>query len=103
MLLFNLSKSIFLIFYNYLVFFFQIKLTGQRLLTISPQERDSAIYTYGYSSEGVVGATIGVPCNFTSRVYRYYNASKQDWFYTNNYNELGAGGAGYTYEGIAWQ
>ena len=35
-------------------------------------------------------------------IYRYYNSSKQEHFYTKNYNELRSGRYGYCYEGIAF-
>jgi hypothetical protein len=37
----------------------------------------------------------------TSVLYRYYNRSNGDHFYTTNYNELGAGNSGYRLEGNA--
>ncbi|GEM_PF-3134615 len=37
------------------------------------------------------------------RIYQYFNPSKVDHFYTNNYGELGAGGQGYNYEGVAFR
>lgn len=33
-------------------------------------------------------------------LYRYFNPSVVDHFYTTNFNELGGGGNGYNYEGI---
>ncbi len=35
-------------------------------------------------------------------VYKYYRSSKAGHFYTTNINELGWGGNGWTYEGIAF-
>jgi endonuclease/exonuclease/phosphatase family metal-dependent hydrolase/archaellum component FlaG (FlaF/FlaG flagellin family) len=36
-----------------------------------------------------------------SSLYRYFNASIGDHFYTTNWNELGNGAGGYVYEGVA--
>ena len=39
-------------------------------------------------------------CLALAPLYRYFNPSVVDHFYTTNFNELGGGGHGYNYEGI---
>lgn len=43
------------------------------------------------------------PSDNGMKIYQYFNPSKVDHFYTSNYGELGAGGQGYNYEGVAFR
>jgi len=74
---------------------------GDRLMTTSVTEKNNALSLLGYQDGGIVGYTNLSPSLTT--IYRYYNSKKPDHFYTNTYNELGGGGAGYRYEGaLLW-
>ena len=80
------------------------KSNGDRILTISDSEKNY-LTTVGFVYEGIIGYTassFSAP-NLYYTIYRYYNSSKREHFYTNNYNELGAGSFGYQYEGVAFQ
>jgi hypothetical protein len=44
---------------------------------------------------------LGVETDVPQPLYRYWDAQIPDHFYTTNWNELGAGNAAWTYEGIA--
>lgn len=67
------------------------------LYTIDP---DSTNLT-GYSREISLGAVYSSKVyDSLSPIYQYYNGI--DLFYTSNWDELGAGKNGYTYEGIAF-
>lgn len=70
---------------------------GDRILTTSVTEKNNAISLYGYTDGGVIGYTRGYPY-VAQTIYRYNNSSKTDHFYTNDYNELGAGKSNYAYE-----
>lgn len=41
-----------------------------------------------------------VPALFADNLYRYYNSTSGDHFYTTDFNELGNGALGYTYEWV---
>jgi hypothetical protein len=69
---------------------------GDRLMTTSVVEKNNAL-SLGFTNGGIVGYTNQSPSLQT--VYRYYNGSKPEHFYTNDYNELGSGRSGYSYEG----
>lgn len=59
-------------------------------------------YNSSYINEGNPGWLADFnyhPSNFLP-MYEYYSPGATDSFYTSNYNELGAGGAGYQYQGF---
>ncbi|AQQ66597.1 hypothetical protein Mag101_02250 [Microbulbifer agarilyticus] len=51
--------------------------------------------------EGVTGYAYRGQQTNSKPLYRYYNASQTDHLYTTNYGELGGGGNGWSYNGIA--
>jgi hypothetical protein len=71
------------------------------LLTTNADEIQNA-KNQGYIVTEILGyaSPQGQPNTFP--VYRYYNPSKNDHFYTADWNELGSGSQGYNYEGIAF-
>jgi hypothetical protein len=79
---------------------------GDRVLTIVENEKGYLTQIRKYVYEGILGyACAGDtydPQNSLNIVYRYYNHSKREHFYTNNFNELGSGNHGYVYEGVAF-
>lgn len=80
---------------------FVVSKNGDRVMTTSVTEKNNAI-SNGYKDEGIIGYTSQGAAPATN-IYRYYNPSKPDHFYTNNYNELRGGGSGYRYEGtLLW-
>lgn len=54
----------------------------------------------GYNYEGYAAFVYSTQVSTTIPLYRYNN-SQSGHFYTTNYNELGAGGGGNVYEGVA--
>jgi hypothetical protein len=80
--------------------------TGDRVLTTSEYERRS-LSSKDFVYEGILGYACSLP-GYSSdaityySVYRYYNHSKKEHFYTNNFYELGSGNYGYEYEGVAF-
>ncbi|UKB81192.1 hypothetical protein [Chryseobacterium sp. MEBOG07] len=56
-----------------------------------------AVAALGYQQKELIGYAYGPDA---TPVYRYYRPSKHGHLYTTNWNELGGGGNGWTYEGI---
>ncbi len=94
---------------------------GDRLITTNPDELANDLYSnFGFiNAPGMSQPVFGNPSNSwiyeqhlanistyappaKSQVYRYYNPSKNDHLFTSTFNELGNGGNGYVYEGVAF-
>lgn len=76
---------------------------ADRILTVSVSEYNNLLNS-GWANEGIMGYTGNpFPAPMVSTpIYRYFNPSKHTHFYTSNFGELGTGGGGYGYEGVAF-
>ncbi|WP_426483069.1 hypothetical protein [Chryseobacterium sp. R2ACT005] len=71
------------------------------VIATNQYERTSLEAT-GYVFKEAIGYDAGGPQNGAVPVYKYYRSSKNGHFYTKNLGELGWGGDGWTYEGVAF-
>ena len=76
--------------------------TGDHLYTTSVSERDSAIASFGYQSEGIAGYVFDSQAPGTTPLFRLLNPKTGDHFYTTSVSERDGAIAsfGYRPEGI---
>jgi hypothetical protein len=76
--------------------------TGDHLYTTSVSERDSAIASFGYQSEGIAGYVFDSQAPGTTPLFRLLNPKTGDHFYTTSVSERDSAIAsfGYQSEGI---
>jgi microsomal dipeptidase-like Zn-dependent dipeptidase len=77
--------------------------TRDHLYTTSAKERDAAIASAGYVSEGVACHVFAVKRTASTPLFRLYNPGSGDHFYTTNARErdVAIASAGYVNEGVA--
>ena len=71
------------------------------VIAINQYDR-AALEAQGYVFREAIGWPVQQGLPGAVPVYRYYRSSKNGHFYTKNLAELGTGGNGWTYEGIAF-
>jgi len=74
--------------------------SGDHLYTTNPDEVGSGagVYTFEWNAQIAYIYPISAIVNNTVRLYRYYNSSKGDRFYTTDFSLLGSGKDGYVFE-----